>query len=107
MISFMLIAYQIGFIMSICVIGRTLGISGFETGFMNGFKEMCSRLQPEKIICYCSHISGMEKYAEILYGEHEARVYSREARKKVINHRNIYLTITMILWIAQNEKAVK
>jgi hypothetical protein len=58
----------------------TIGTKENYHDFMHGFKNMCSRIQPDKVICYCRPYPSMYEYAEIIFVEHEATKVKREAK---------------------------
>lgn len=60
----------------------TLGTAEAKGLFMSGFKEMCSTINPELVLCYCTPYPEMSDYAEVQFIEHEARLASRIARAK-------------------------
>jgi hypothetical protein len=65
--------------------GSWVAVSTIKTarnvdGFMDGFKEMCNRIKPEKVICYCKPYPLMERYADIVYFKHEGQ---REREEKL------------------------
>ena len=49
-------------------------------GFMRGFKELCRRINPEAVICYCTPFSEMFDYAKIVPLEHSGNKERRRLR---------------------------
>ena len=58
----------------------TNGTGAVRSRFMTGFKELCARIKPERVICYCTPYTEMHNYAKILYLEHEGNKKRRLAR---------------------------
>lgn len=59
----------------------TLGAKrNFKYEFLKGYMEMRKRIEPEKIICYCTPFDEIKH--EVIHIEHEARVASRLARAR-------------------------
>jgi hypothetical protein len=58
----------------------TLGTKEALNLFMSGFKEMCSAISPELVLCYCRPYQEMYGFAEIMPIEHEGRIASLKAR---------------------------
>jgi hypothetical protein len=64
-----------------CVVAvSTIGTYKHYELFMSGFREMCKRIKPEAVICYCRPYSEMYKFARIIEIEYEGRRPWREAR---------------------------
>jgi hypothetical protein len=65
--------------------GSVVALSTNGTGktrmrFMAGFKELCARIEPQCVICYCPPYPEMYNYAKILALEHEGNRARRLAR---------------------------
>jgi hypothetical protein len=44
----------------------TLGCYDIEFGYMQGFRLMCERVRPEKVICYAKPFDSMHDFADII-----------------------------------------
>lgn len=44
----------------------TLGCYDIEPGFMEGFRRMCEKIKPDKVICYASPFDAMRKLADVI-----------------------------------------
>jgi len=70
--------------------GSTVAISTIgakkhsEDLFMAGFIELCKRVRPACIICYCKPFPAMHDYANILFVEHEGTAAKRRARERIL-----------------------
>lgn len=65
----------------------TIGTSKNNKIFMDGFIEMCKRIKPQKVICYCQPYFEMFNYADILIVEHEGTKAKREARYRLAKNQ--------------------
>jgi len=64
-----------------CVVAvSTIGTKKNRPLFMDGFAEMCRRIKPEVVICYCTPYIEMYKYADIISIEYEGRRAWRKAK---------------------------
>ena len=52
-----------------------------KQGFMRGFKELCRRIAPEAVICYCTPFPEMFGYANIVPLEHSGNKERRRLRR--------------------------
>ncbi|MDR2957530.1 MAG: DUF4417 domain-containing protein [Coriobacteriales bacterium] len=62
----------------------TIGTRANYELFMMGFIEMCRRINPQKVICYCHPYKEMYDYANILHIEYAGREPWRIARHRQI-----------------------
>ncbi|MDR1016935.1 MAG: DUF4417 domain-containing protein [Coriobacteriales bacterium] len=63
-----------------CVAVSTIKTCSCAGDFMNGFVELCKKVRPCKVFCYCKPFREMYGYADIIYLEHEGTRARREAR---------------------------
>lgn len=50
----------------------TLGVRRVKDAFMLGFRELCQRLEPEAVICYCEPFAEMRQLARVIAMPYEA-----------------------------------
>jgi len=58
----------------------TIGTKKHYELFMGGFIEMCNKIQPENVICYCPPYQEMHKYANVISIEYEGGEARRIAK---------------------------
>ncbi|MFD1440594.1 DUF4417 domain-containing protein [Lacticaseibacillus hegangensis] len=58
----------------------TIGTAHSHSDFVDGFREMCRRIKPSTVICYCTPYPEMYKYASIIVVEHEGVKAKRAAK---------------------------
>jgi hypothetical protein len=64
-----------------CVVAvSTIGTKAHYDLFMNGFVEMCKRINPTAVLCYCTPYPEMHRYAGIIPIEYEGRQPYLEAK---------------------------
>jgi hypothetical protein len=67
-----------------CVVSvSTIGTHKHYELFMSGYVEMCKKIKPKNVICYCNPYEEMSKYANIIYVEYEGTQAFREAQYKI------------------------
>jgi hypothetical protein len=61
----------------------TIGTKAKGEAFMAGFRELCRRIEPQAVICYCSPYLEMFNYSKIIPAEHEGNIARRKARHRL------------------------
>ena len=59
----------------------SMGAVNNKRGYMAGFQALCERIEPEFVICYCSPLKEMHRYANIVTLEHEGQRARRSAHQ--------------------------
>jgi len=62
----------------------TIGTLSSRSLFIEGFIEMCKRIHPAKVICYCVPYSEMYDYADILHIDYSGKESRRAAKFRPI-----------------------
>jgi hypothetical protein len=65
----------------------TIGTKNNYSLFMAGYRELCNRISPTAVICYCSPYHEMSNYSEVIYIEYAGREAKRKAKYKPVRNQ--------------------
>jgi hypothetical protein len=68
----------------------TLGAKAFEKAWLCGFREMCDKLKPEKVICYGKPFQEAYHFTDIIYIPNEGNALRKELARRADEQKELF-----------------